>query len=175
MGKVKNLADNRADTGNAAPITADAVRRRAPKLESGPLDYGVLRTTTGFPLKVVWIIGYTLLGKHVGEPAITPQRVSMLELIGSNPGSSQSQLGAALGLSRPATTLTIDFWQERGCVDRRTEPNDRRSFGIYLTEEGERQLADLREKVLMSDEALTANLTDAEITQLRALLAKIHQ
>ncbi|MEL1249628.1 MarR family winged helix-turn-helix transcriptional regulator [Aurantiacibacter gilvus] len=171
MGKVKNHANK----GDATLITADAVRRRAPKLQSGPLDYGQLKDITGFPLKVVWIIGYTLLVKHVDDPAITPQRVSMLELIGSNPGATQSQLGAALGLSRPATTLTIDFWQDRGCVDRRTEPKDRRSFGIHLTEEGERQLADLRQKVQMSDKALTANLSEDEIAQLRALLAKIHQ
>ena len=151
------------------------MRRRAPKLQSGPLDYGLLKSTTGFPLKVVWIIGYTLLVKHLGDAAITPQRFSMLELIGVNPGASQSQLGTALGLSRPATTLTIDFWQERGCVDRRTEPNDRRSFGIYLTEEGERQLEDLRKRMLTSDKALTANLTDDGIAQLRGLLAKIHQ
>lgn len=152
-----------------------APRRRAPRLVEAELDYGMLKQVTGFPIKVVWILGYTLLTRHLADAAVTPQRVSMLELIGCNPGAQQTQLGNALGLSRSATTLTIDFWQDRGCVERRTDAGDRRVFGIYLTAKGEEVLADLRRRVLQSDSELTASLSSEEVAQLRALLAKIHQ
>ncbi|BBC71170.1 conserved hypothetical protein [Altererythrobacter sp. B11] len=156
-------------------ISIDSVRLRAPKLQDTEVDYGVLGEVTGFSVKLVWILGYSLLARHIGDSAITPQRFSMLELVGSNPGLPQTQLAAALGLSRPAATVCIDFWQQRGCVQRRTEPGDRRSFGIYLTPAGERELARLRECVRASDQELTGALEPAELAELRRLLAKIHQ
>jgi DNA-binding MarR family transcriptional regulator len=148
---------------------------RAPRLENSELDYGLLKDVIGFPIKVVWILGYSLLTGHIDDAPVTPQRFSMLELIGCNPGAQQGQLGAALGLSRSATTIAIDFWQDRGCVERRTVAGDRRVFGIYLTAQGQQVLEDLRERVRKSDAALTRNLTAEEIGQLRRLLAKVHQ
>jgi DNA-binding MarR family transcriptional regulator len=98
----------------------------------------------------------------------------MLELIGRNPGLQQIQLGNALGLSRSAATLTIDFWEVRGCIERRSDKADRRSFGIYPTAKGEAELTRLRRLVLEADIALTGALTDEETAELRRLLAKIH-
>ncbi|HSG54915.1 MAG TPA: MarR family transcriptional regulator [Paracoccaceae bacterium] len=149
-------------------------RRRAPSLSGSDIDYGLLTQTTGFPIKLVWIIGYTLLGRTIDDPAITPQRFSMLELIGSNPGLPQSRIGEALGLSRPRTSLAIDFWEARGTVERRAAPGDRRSFGIYLTPQGEEDLAHLRQRVIASDKALTSALEPDEVAELRRLLGKIH-
>ncbi|MXO70846.1 MarR family winged helix-turn-helix transcriptional regulator [Alteraurantiacibacter buctensis] len=153
----------------------DEAQRRAPRLANSDLDYGLLKDVVGFPIKVVWILGYTLLTRTIDDPPVTPQRFSMLELIGCNPGAQQTQLGAALGLSRSATTITIDFWQDRGCVERRSVPGNRRIYGIYLTEAGRETWAALRQKVRRSDAELTKNLTPEEVGQLRGLLAKIHQ
>ena len=156
-----------------APSIED-VRSRAPVMNESELDYGLLGDLAGFSIKLAWIIGYSLLQKTIKDSAITPLRLSMLELVGRNPGKQQNQLGAALGLSRSAATLAIDFWDERGCVERRVSPDDRRSFGIYLTAAGEQEVERLRRLVRQSDEALTSNLTAPEVAQLRALLAKIH-
>ena len=153
----------------------DDVRARAPMISRSPLDYGPLAERTGFSVKLVWILGYSLLQKSYGDAALTPLRVSMLELVGCNPGAQQIQLGTALGLSRSAATLAIDFWEERGCVERRTDPADRRSFGIYLPPRGHDELARLRERVRQADEALTADLEPEEVVELRRLLAKIHR
>src|SRR5690606_1643277 len=127
------------------PVAAlDQLRRRAPKLSAASIDYGLLAQLTGFPIKLVWILGYGLLMREFGESGVTPQRFSMLELIGSNPGSQQIQLGKALGLSRSAATLSIDFWEDRGCIERRADQTDRRSFGIYPTKHGLAELDRLR-------------------------------
>ena len=134
----------------------------------------MMATLTGFSIKLVWILGYSLLSQKMPDPAITPQRVTMLELIGCNPGLAQTQLAHALGLSRPATSLAIDFWQARGVVERRVDQEDRRAFGIHLTEEGEKLWADLRGRVKQSDEELTARLDADEIAQLNRLLSKVY-
>lgn len=139
------------------------------------MDYGVLATLTGFSVKLVWILGHALLTREIAEAGITPNRFSVLEVIGRNPGLQQTQLAAALALTKPATTLAIDFWEERGCVERRNTPGDRRSFGIYTTSYGEQELERLRTLIRQADIALTANLSECEIKQLQRLLNKIHR
>ena len=162
------------DMAANASSPLDDLRHRVPKLTEATIDYGLTAQCTGFSVKLVWILGYSLLMRAFGDSGITPQRFSMLELIGCNPGLQQTQLGNALGLSRSAATLAVDFWEQRGCVERRPDPTDRRSFGVFLTSAGEAELARLRELVRAADDALTEGLSEDEIAQLRGLLAKIH-
>lgn len=152
-----------------------SVRRRAPTLANSEADLGLLTHLTGFSVKLVWILGHGLLAREFGDTGITPHRYSMLEVIGRNPGLQQTQLASALALTRPATSLAVDFWEDRGCVERRKILGDRRSFGIYLTSLGEEELVQLRELVRKADTALTAGLTGAETEELRRLLRKIHR
>jgi DNA-binding MarR family transcriptional regulator len=152
-----------------------SVRRRAPTLANSEVDLGLLTHLTGFSVKLAWILGHGLLAREFGDTGITPHRYSMLEVIGRNPGLQQTQLAAALALTRPATTLAVDFWEDRDCVERRKIPGDRRSFGVYLTAHGEKELLQLRELVRKADAALTAGLTEAETTELRRILRKIHR
>ena len=152
-----------------------SVRRRAPALTNSEVDLGLLTDLTGFSVKLVWILGHGLLAREFGDTGITPHRYSMLEVIGRNPGLQQTQLAAALALTRPATSLAVDFWEDRGCVERRTIPDDRRSFGVYLTAHGEKELVQLRKLVRKADAALTAGLTEAEADELRRILRKIHR
>lgn len=151
------------------------VRHRAPALADSEVDLGLLTDLTGFSVKLVWILGHGLLAREFGDGGITPHRFSMLEVIGRNPGLQQTQLAAALALSRPATTLAVDFWEERDCVERRKIDGDRRSVGVCLTPHGEEELERLRGLVRKADAALTAGLNDAETQELRRLLRKIHR
>ena len=157
----------------ADPLTS--VRHRAPALGETAVDYGLLTGLTGFSVKLVWILSRSLLSREFGVSDITPYRFSILEVIGRNPGLQQSQLAAALALTRPATTLAVDFWEKRGCVERRKIAGDRRSIGVYPTPHGERELARLRKSVRKADDALTGGLTEVEARELRRLLEKIHK
>ena len=150
------------------------VRYRAPALGEEQVDYGLLAGLTGFSVKLVWILGHALLSREFGETGITPHRYSVLEVIGRNPGLQQTQLATALALSRPATTLAIDFWEQRGCVERRDIPGDRRSFGVFLTPHGEVEVERLRALVRAADAALTADLSTDETAELQRLLRKVH-
>lgn len=139
------------------------------------MDFGLLPDLTGFSLKLAWVLGHSLLTRTFAESGITPHRFSVLEVIGRNPGIQPTQLAAALALTRPATTLAVDFWEERGCVERRSTPGDRRSFGVFATAHGKQELERFRALVRQSDAALTANLDESEVAELRRMLNKIHR
>jgi len=138
------------------------------------LDFGVLSELTGFGLRRAQLRAFSRFAKAVGDKTVTPLRFSMLALIGANPGLQQAQLAQALGLSRPTATLTIDYWEERRCVQRRSDPRDRRSNGIHITAEGSGMLSVLQRIVRSHDRELTEQLTDDEVTELRRLLEKIY-
>lgn len=150
-------------------------RHRSPQLTNADVDFGILPELTGFSVKLAWILGYGLIMRGMSDSGITPLRFSMLEVVGRNPGLQQTQLANALALSRPATTLAIDFWEGRGCVERRRLPGDRRSFGIFATPKGLEQLRELRAIMREADATLTSNLTPDEARELRRLLGKIHK
>lgn len=151
------------------------VRDRSPRLAADKVDYGILPDLTGFSVKLTWILGHALLMRVLGDSGITPHRFSMLEIVGRNPGLQQTQLANALALSRPATTLAVDFWEARSCVERRRLGGDRRSFGIFATQRGEMELRQLRLIMREADNALTADLETEELAELRRLLRKIHR
>lgn len=148
--------------------------RKDLKLFDLSYSYGQLAALTGFALRRASLLDFGNFGDSVGDRAITPLRYSLLEIVGSNPGLQQVELAKILGLSKPAATLGLDFWQKRDCISRRKERDDRRSYGIHLTETGAAILEQLRESVRKHDEALTACLSDEELLQLRTLLRRIY-
>jgi DNA-binding MarR family transcriptional regulator len=163
------------DNDVAAQDPLADVRHRAPSLSRSDIDYGLLPELTGFSVKLTWLLADALLARELSDPGITPLRFSMIEVIGRNPGLQQMQLAAALALSRPATTLELDFWENRGCIERRKLAGDRRSFGVYATSLGMHELERLRPLIRRADLALTSELTDAEASELHGLLKKIHR
>lgn len=162
------------DSETSVPDPLLEVRHRTPSFTQGEVDYGLLSELTGFSLKLAWVLGHSLLSREL-DPGVTPHRFSTLEVISRNPGMQQTQLAAALALTRPATTLAVDFWEERGCVERRKVAGDRRLSGVYITPHGEGELERLRQRVRKADVALVADLSEAEVETLRSLLRKIHR
>ncbi len=158
----------------AVPDPLAAVRNRAPALSGSGIDYGLLPELTGFSVKLTWVLAHGLVTRELKDSGVTPLRFSMLEVVGQNPGLQQMQLAEALALTRPATTLTLDFWEDRRCIERRKLPEDRRSFGVYATDAGMEELAWMREVIAKADAALTSQLTEAETKEFRRLMKKIH-
>lgn len=136
-------------------------------------DYGQLPRLIGFHLRRASLVDFSTFSEEIGDRSITPLRYSVLEVVGANPGLRQVQLAAILGLSKPAATLAIDFWEARNCVTRRRMPEDGRARGVHLTREGERVLAEMRQQVARHDETLTASLSAFELQTLRVALQKI--
>jgi len=62
---------------------------------------------------------------------------AVLLAIRENPGFTQSAISLALGIQRANFVSLLDELEERGWVERRASPKDRRSFALHLTKQGE--------------------------------------
>jgi DNA-binding MarR family transcriptional regulator len=127
-------------------------------------------------------VGFLLvqLGTHVArqfaerlEPlGIEPRHFGMLTRVAANEGTAQQAIGEFVGLNPTQTVFLVDELEDRGLVERRRNPSDRRSYGLYLTEAGRAMLASVRE-VIGSQGMIGSSLTGPEREQLAGLLARL--
>ncbi|WP_284179979.1 MarR family transcriptional regulator [Rhabdaerophilum sp. SD176] len=104
---------------------------------------------------------------------LRPIQLGALLLIRSNPGSRQSDIAAALGIQRPNFVTMMDELDRRGLTQRTTSNNDRRSYSLGLTPQGE-ALVNRALQLLAEHEAFVSSRLDPnERRQLFANLNRI--
>jgi DNA-binding MarR family transcriptional regulator len=111
--------------------------------------------------------------RRIGELDLTPPQTGLLRAVAQAPGSSQQALAELLGT--PATRLValVDGLEERGLVERRRNPADRRLHAVHLTDAGTALLRDIGRVAREHDDAVLASLDPDERTRLHELLAKL--
>lgn len=86
---------------------------------------------------------------------------------------TQGELAEAVGVRQPTLTHHLDGMERDGLVLREREPGNRRVQRVTLTERGEHLFLRLRRAAGSFDGRLRAGLDDAEIAELRRLLAQL--
>jgi DNA-binding MarR family transcriptional regulator len=102
-----------------------------------------------------------------------PREFGVMHVVAARPGITQEELAAQSNVDRTSIVSLLDDLEARGVAERRVHPGDRRKRCIFLTEQGERSLADLREVATRVGEETFAPLTRREREQLTALLGKL--
>jgi DNA-binding MarR family transcriptional regulator len=121
------------------------------------------------------------LGTHVArqfaeqlEPlGVEPRHVGMLTRLAANEGMSQQAVGELIGLNPTQMVFLVDELEDRGFVDRRRNPADRRSYGLFLTDSGRDMLAKVKAEARAHQAALGEPLSAAEQEQLTSLLRRL--
>lgn len=162
----------RAVATSGSDVSGEAARRQASN-DLATVDLGQLTRLLGYTIARANVRADATFHAAVGDRSVTPLRYAMLEVVGANPGLHQVQIADALGLSRPAVTLLIDYWQAQDCVERCATPFDRRSFGIFLTRSGDDRLMELRRRTMAHDRQLSDPLSPVERAELTRLLDKL--
>lgn len=97
----------------------------------------------------------------------------MLRAIATSAGVSQQELSTILGMLPSRLVPFVDELEERGLLERRNNPEDRRLYALHLTDMGTRVLADIGRVARAHDDAVCAALNAGEREQLGALLRRI--
>jgi DNA-binding MarR family transcriptional regulator len=104
---------------------------------------------------------------------LTPAQAGVLRLITWQPGRSQQEIARTLGTPPSRLVLLIDGLEERGLVERRRNPDDRRHYALYLTDAGSRFMGQLAEAGAAHEDDICAGLDPDERAQLGELLGRI--
>jgi MarR family transcriptional regulator, temperature-dependent positive regulator of motility len=101
---------------------------------------------------------------------ITSVQYAALETLQKTPGVNQRQLGDELDVDRSTIADLVARMVRNGLIERSDDPADKRSYVLFLTTSGKKQLATLRPRVEEVERILTAKLTQRECLELRRLL-----
>jgi MarR family transcriptional regulator for hemolysin len=86
---------------------------------------------------------------------------------------TQGALADAVGVRQPTLTHHLDSMERAGFVTREREPDNRRVQRVVVTEAGQQLFLRLRRAAGSFDGRLRAGLDDAELAELRRLLAQL--
>lgn len=120
-------------------------RKRASPLKSAPsvpttsgreVDYGPLNTRLGYGLRRAQIAIFADFFVTFAAVDIRPVQYSILTIIEQNPGLFQTQVADSLGIKKTNFVAMIVALEKRGLVKRVPLEHDKRSYGLYLTDQG---------------------------------------
>ena len=104
---------------------------------------------------------------------ITSVQYAALEILQRTPGVNQRQLGDELDVDRSTIADLVARMVRNELIERSDDPVDKRSYVLFLTAAGKKQLSILRPRVEEVERILTAKLTPRESVELRRLLAAL--
>jgi len=104
---------------------------------------------------------------------ITAAQSGALYYLKDNDGCLFTELSRALGLDKSAITGLVDRLANKGLVERRSTPSDRRSMSIMLTDAGRDAASRCLKVTREFNNAITEGLSDQEIESLSKILQKI--
>jgi DNA-binding MarR family transcriptional regulator len=104
---------------------------------------------------------------------LTPPHTGILRAIASEPGRSQQALSGQLGLLPSRVVAYVDELEDRGYVERRRNPDDRRLHALYLTASGKKIMSKIGELGRQHERLMTAGLDTDQRDTLRRLLSTV--
>jgi DNA-binding MarR family transcriptional regulator len=122
----------------------------------------------GFALKEQSAAAYERAG-------LNPYHHGVLAVLDEGSRETQGAIADALGYDRGQLVGILDDLEERGFVERRRDPADRRRHIVQMTADGKRALSKLRTVSLELEDEVLAALDADERAQLHALLHRLAQ
>ncbi|SFJ15770.1 MarR family winged helix-turn-helix transcriptional regulator [Celeribacter neptunius] len=90
-------------------------------------------------------------------------------------GISQTELAERLALDTSTLVRLLDILSERGFIERRVDPKDRRARQIVLTGPGETEVARIKSHLSELEAGLLSGLSEAEVAAMLSGFEKISE
>lgn len=130
-------------------------------------------STLAFLLSQVGIHASRQFAERIAEVDLNPPLFRVLNLVDAAEGQSQQAIGQAIEVPASRMVALVDELEQRGLVERRPDPDDRRVRALYLTAKGRKSLNRGRKIAKKHEEDLTRGLGAADRKRLLDLLQKM--
>ena len=106
-------------------------------------------------------------GLNIGQPKI-------LDYLKEHDGSNQKEIARACFLEAGSLTIILNKMEEKGLIERRILNGNRRSFHIFLTEEGKKKQQLVADAFLEIEKKALSNISEKEYEQFISVYQKIY-
>ena len=127
----------------------------------------------GYALRRAQGVIFADFNHSLAELGLRPGQFAVLMLIDQNPGTSQSNVSAALGIQKANFVSTIADLEKRGLVRRKKSHTDGRTYSLGLTARGRTQLQRATELQSLHEAKVTAQIGTEGRLQLLLLLDRL--
>jgi DNA-binding MarR family transcriptional regulator len=130
--------------------------------------------SSGYLLARVGAQSRRLWARMLTDHGLTPGHFGVLmslDLLGT---ASQQELSRSVGLDPRNAVPVIDALQQRGLLERRPDPTDRRRYAVTLTPAGTQLMKKLRHDGEELEREMLGCLSAGERRTLQRLLTKLH-
>jgi DNA-binding MarR family transcriptional regulator len=111
--------------------------------------------------------------ERLAQIGLDPRAVLVLRHVGAEEGRTQASLSASLAVPASRIVGIVDELEQRGLVERRANPSDRRAHALWLTSRGRKVLDEVMAVSRAHEVDICAGLSDADRRQLIELLSVI--
>lgn len=127
----------------------------------------------GFLIHDVSRLRRVVVDRALKPLGVTRSQWWLLAFLSRRDGMTQTALAADLDLSKVAIGGLVDRVEALGYVERRADKSDGRARRVYLTKAGAKMVSVIRDNVQQVELEIVSGLTDAEMGQAAATLAKL--
>ncbi|HSV84445.1 MAG TPA: MarR family transcriptional regulator [Ramlibacter sp.] len=127
----------------------------------------------GFLVRRLHQIGAALFYDECQSESLTPLQIGMLTALSMNPWLDQKAIGRELSLDRTTTAEVLKRLAEKGLVETRVNPDDRRSRLSVITKRGMKLIGELQGSIHRSQERLLEPLPPDDRAVFMKLLAQL--
>jgi DNA-binding MarR family transcriptional regulator len=144
-----------------------------PLVSDKPIKGDRAPQTLAFLLSQVGIHASRRFAERIAAVDLNPPLFRVLNLVAAAEGRSQQAIAAAIEIPPSRMVALVDELEQRGLVERRPDPEDRRVRALFLTKEGRRCLTRGRQIAKRHEEELTAGMSATDRKRLLDLLQTI--
>ena len=137
--------------------------------------HSVREDSVGYMLKMLSTSLDAEMNKELKRLDLNLRQFAVLMTLSEAAGLTQAEIGKKINVPGYATTRTLDALEEMRLVERRTDERSRRSYRIFLTDQGLAAIPELFEIIRKVNRGLLSVLSTAERKQTADILNKLMQ
>lgn len=164
-----------AGTSTRRPAAKGSGKERAEALVAEDLDLfsGGVWSRPGFLVRRLHQIHYAIFFEECEEGGITPVQYGVLTVLERNPWLDQTAIGYEVGLDRTTAADVIKRLEEKGYLERRINPEDKRSRQAAVTPKGAAIMTELQESMARAQKRLLQPLSPRDQKTFMSLLTEL--
>ena len=119
--------------------------------------------TIDYVLRTTWLAVNKMYNDEASKFETTMATGFALLSIDPETGTPSTSLGPKMGMEATSLSRTLKTMEEKGLVERKPNPEDGRGVLIHLTDFGREKRDYSRERVIIFNEAIKANISEEKL------------